>query len=201
MYLCIVLGRYLCILGAPSVQSSCALSISASYRVFLWQISQIQTCLCVVVGHGFVSTLPAFMRSRARVRMAGLPKKNCKSVREFSTQFAQQLVTAVTAPSLVGFNQNKSSGRTIAVALEMSKAFGTVNIHTLTSHIYDTEQTSHIPFTNSLQTISKDAKHTLGSETKHRHNANSKLVFQRRRSITDIIKHIQRECRSGYGRT
>ena len=31
----------------------------------LWQILQIQTCLCVVVGSGFVSTLPAFMRSNA----------------------------------------------------------------------------------------------------------------------------------------
>ena len=31
--------------------------------ICLWQISQIQTCLCVVVGHGFVSTSPAFMRS------------------------------------------------------------------------------------------------------------------------------------------
>ena len=28
-----------------------------------WQISQIQTCLCVVVGPGFVSKSPAFMRS------------------------------------------------------------------------------------------------------------------------------------------
>ena len=29
----------------------------------LWQISQIQTCLRVFVGPGFVSTSPAFMRS------------------------------------------------------------------------------------------------------------------------------------------
>ena len=33
--------------------------------ICLWKISQIQTCLCVVVGHGFVSTSPAFMRSSA----------------------------------------------------------------------------------------------------------------------------------------
>ena len=32
--------------------------------ICLWQISQIQTCLCVV-GPGLVSTLPAFMRSIA----------------------------------------------------------------------------------------------------------------------------------------
>ena len=30
--------------------------------IYLWQISQIQTCLCVVVGPGLVSTSPAFMR-------------------------------------------------------------------------------------------------------------------------------------------
>ena len=33
--------------------------------IFLWQISQIQTCLRVVVRPGLVSTLPAFMRSIA----------------------------------------------------------------------------------------------------------------------------------------
>ena len=32
--------------------------------ICLWQISQIHTCVCVVVGPGFVST-PAFMRSSA----------------------------------------------------------------------------------------------------------------------------------------
>ena len=31
----------------------------------LWQISQIQTCLCDVIGPGFISTSPAFMRSSA----------------------------------------------------------------------------------------------------------------------------------------
>ena len=31
----------------------------------MWQISQIQTCLRVVVGPGLVSTSPAFMRSIA----------------------------------------------------------------------------------------------------------------------------------------
>ena len=33
--------------------------------ICLWQISQIQICLCVVVGPGFVLTSPAFMRSSA----------------------------------------------------------------------------------------------------------------------------------------
>ena len=38
--------------------------------ICMWQISQIQTCLCDVVGPGLVSTSPDFMRS-----MAGLPQK------------------------------------------------------------------------------------------------------------------------------
>ena len=33
--------------------------------ICLWQISQIQSCLCVVVGPGFVSTSLVFMRSSA----------------------------------------------------------------------------------------------------------------------------------------
>ena len=33
--------------------------------IYMWQISQIQTCLRVVVGPGLVSTLPAFGRSIA----------------------------------------------------------------------------------------------------------------------------------------
>ena len=44
--------------------------------ICLWQIPQIQTFLCVVVGPGLVSTSPAFMRRSdiPRVRMAGLPQ-------------------------------------------------------------------------------------------------------------------------------
>ena len=41
--------------------------------ICLRQISQIQTCLCVVVGLGFVSTSPAFIRSSVgRVSVFGL---------------------------------------------------------------------------------------------------------------------------------
>ena len=47
--------------------------------ICLWQISQIQTCLHVFVGPGFVSTSPTFMRSRTS-HLAGphdwLPQKN-----------------------------------------------------------------------------------------------------------------------------
>ena len=53
--------------------------------ICLWQISQIQTCLCVFVGPGFVSTSPAFMRSSAShpAGMYGRFVKNGKSVPHF----------------------------------------------------------------------------------------------------------------------
>ena len=67
MYLYIVIGGTLRILGAHSVQSYCTLSISASHR-----LSQIQTCLCVVLTPGFVSISPTFMRSSA-INLVALP--------------------------------------------------------------------------------------------------------------------------------
>ena len=58
-----------------------------------------------------------------------------------------------------GLNQNKPPERTITVVLDMCKAFGTVNIHTLTHKLHQT--TSHTPLSNTSQTTSKTAKHTL----------------------------------------
>ena len=78
--------------------------------ICLWQISQIQTFLFRVVGPGLVSTSPAFVSNSAS-HPAGPhgrhAKKNGKSGphcwgRGGSTQFAQQLESAVTAPPLVG---------------------------------------------------------------------------------------------------
>ena len=78
--------------------------------ICLWQISQIQTFLFKVVGPGLVSTSPAFVSSSAS-HPAGPhgrhAPKNVKSGphswgRGGSTQFAQQLESAVTAPPLVG---------------------------------------------------------------------------------------------------
>ena len=78
--------------------------------ICLWQISQIQTFLFKVVGHGLVSTSPVFVSSNAS-HPAGPhgrhAKKNGKSGphcwgRGGSTQFAQLLESAVTAPPLVG---------------------------------------------------------------------------------------------------
>ena len=45
-YLYIVLGGYLRILGAPSVQFCCTLSISASYHVFVYGRYRLFVCGC-----------------------------------------------------------------------------------------------------------------------------------------------------------
>ena len=76
--------------------------------ICLWQISQIQTCLFKVVGPGLVSTSPAFVSSSVSHLAAPHGRHVQKTVnraligREDSTQFAQQLESAVTAPPLVG---------------------------------------------------------------------------------------------------
>ena len=85
--------------------------------ICLWQISHIQTRLFSVVGPGLVSTSPAFVSSsashpagphdrhaqktvnRAPIAGGGRVRHN---LREGSTQFAQQFLSAVTAPPLVG---------------------------------------------------------------------------------------------------
>ena len=77
--------------------------------ICLWQISQIQTCLFKVIGPGLVSTSPAFVKSSAshpagqhgRHAKKGKSGPHC-SGRDGLTQFAQPLVSAVTAPPLVG---------------------------------------------------------------------------------------------------
>ena len=61
-YLYIGIGGYLRILGAPSVQSYCTLSMSASYRVFACGRYR-KYRLHVVVELGFITTSLAFMRS------------------------------------------------------------------------------------------------------------------------------------------
>ena len=76
--------------------------------ICLWQISQIQTCLFKVVGPGLVSTSPAFVSSSpshpagpdGRHAQNGKSGPHCWG-REVSTQFAQQLESAMTAPPLV----------------------------------------------------------------------------------------------------
>ena len=91
-------------------QCSILLHLIAIYFILcicLWQISKIQTCVCVVVGPGFVSTSPTSMGSRAS-HPAGphFPKKRLIG-REVSTQFAQQFVTAPPLLSCVVWSHHQ----------------------------------------------------------------------------------------------
>ena len=75
--------------------------------ICLWQISQIQTFLFKLVGPGLVSTSPAFVSSSASHPAGPHAQKTVNQApiaggQEGSTQFAQQLESAVTAPPLVG---------------------------------------------------------------------------------------------------
>ena len=57
-YMYAVVSGYLRILDSLSVQFCCTLSISSSNRVFFMADIDIQTCLCVVVELGYVTTSP-----------------------------------------------------------------------------------------------------------------------------------------------
>ena len=73
--------------------------------ICLWQISHIQTFLFEVVGPGLVSTSPTFVSSSASHPAGPHGRHAHKTVnwgRGGSTQLAQQLESAVTAPPLVG---------------------------------------------------------------------------------------------------
>ena len=73
--------------------------------ICLWQISQIQTFSFKVVGPGLVSTSPAFASNSASHPAGAHGRHAQKTVnrgRGGSTQFAQRLEFAVTAPPLVG---------------------------------------------------------------------------------------------------
>ena len=82
------------------------MDISFLTCICLWQISQIQTFLFKVVGPGLVIT--RFCEQQRQPSSGSACPKNGKSgphcwVRGGSTQFAQQLESAVTAPQLVGY--------------------------------------------------------------------------------------------------
>ena len=67
-----MLDVYQHIVGAPSVQSCCTLSKSASLRVFVYgRYCKTMTCLRVVVGIGLVSTSPTFIGSSASHPLLG----------------------------------------------------------------------------------------------------------------------------------
>ena len=81
-----------------------------------------------------------------------------------------------------GFNQPIPPTRTIAVALDMSKEFDTVNIHTLTDKLSHT-RTYHIPYSDTSQTTSRDAWHTQHSGTTHLQNDHSNQEYHKAASF------------------
>ena len=109
-YLCIVLGGYLHIWGAPSVQLCCTLWISAFWHVFVYDRYHKSRLVCLkVVGPGLVSISPVFVSSSASHPVGPHDRHAQKTVRsgphcwgwEDSSQFAHQLESAVTYPPLV----------------------------------------------------------------------------------------------------
>ena len=72
-----------------------------------------------------------------------------------------------------GYNQMAPPARTITVALDMSKAFDTINIHTLIRQTFQAQSLS------SSQTTSRDAKPTQHIEITHPNNVNLKLAFHK----------------------
>ena len=103
-------GTWTCTSEAhPVFNPGYLMDIGFQICICLWQISQIQTRLCDVVRSGFVSTSPTFMKSSAS-HPSGLHCRlvqkmvNCAPIAGAGglTQFAQQFVSAVTAPPLVG---------------------------------------------------------------------------------------------------
>ena len=69
--------------------------------------------------------------------------------------------------------------RTITVALDMSKAFDTINIYIYiyTNQKAATDQPSLAPSYSSLQTTSRDAKPTQYTQTTHPYSVNLELAF------------------------
>ena len=75
------------------------------------------------------------------------------------------------------FNQNKPPERTITVALDISKAFDTVNIHTLTHKIQQTN-TPHT-IIKCIANYIKGRKAYTTFRNKHQRNTNSRMVFHK----------------------
>ena len=99
-YMCIVLGGYLHIWGAPSVQSCCTLWISTFWHVFVYDWYHTSRLVCLKLSDRDWSRHHPLLWAAApaiqRVRIAGMPQ-NIKSGRHCWGRF----VSAVTAPPLV----------------------------------------------------------------------------------------------------
>ena len=76
-----------------------------------------------------------------------------------------------------GFHQMAPPELTITVALNMSKAFNTINIHTLIRKLLQTNIKTHS--LSLSQTTSRDAKLTQHIEITHPNNSNLKLAFHK----------------------
>ena len=76
-----------------------------------------------------------------------------------------------------GFNKPQPPDRTIVVSLDLSKAFDTVNIHTLIH-----KQTYHPPSSNTSQTTSKAGKDTYYTSMHHPDPNNSRPEFHKAES-------------------
>ena len=131
----------------------------------------------MVVGPGFVSTSPAFMRRSAN-HPAGphdrlAPQKNGKWGThcwgwELSTQFAQPFVTVVTAPPLVGFvvwcqinsfHMFESSSHIIFESLSH------VVIESLSHVVF--ESSSHVVYESSSHVIFESSSHIVFESSSH----------------------------------
>ena len=84
-YLYIVLGGYLRTMCSIMLHP---IDIRFQPCICLWQISKIHNYLCVVVGPGFVSTSPAFLRSSANHPVGSEPSTHWWS-RNISIPFLQ----------------------------------------------------------------------------------------------------------------
>ena len=103
-YLCIVLGGYLHIWGAPSVQSCCTLWISAFWHVFVYGRYHKSRLSCLKLSDLDWSRHHPLLWAAApaiqRVRMAGMPKKlvcyfqfSCSWTHAISWQRTEQVLT------------------------------------------------------------------------------------------------------------
>ena len=86
-----------------------------------------------------------------------------------------------------GFNQMAPPAQTITVALNMRKAFDTINIHTLIRKLLQIFQVQSL---SSSQTTPMDAKPTQHIETTHPDNINLKLAFHKAASFTHTIEQL-----------
>ena len=105
-----------------------------------------------------------------------VPIPNTSTHHGYKTQHSTVTVHTLNNTVAKGFNQMAPPERTITVALDMSKAFDTINIHTLISKLLQTR----IPDT-IIQFMANCIMRRKAYTTQRNHtlNVNSKLVFHK----------------------